>query len=163
MSIVFHGLPTDQIKAARARRRDAYGNPFTTAVSPGSGTPCRHCLRIVPEGAPYLIGAWRPFPEATAYAETGPIFLCADDCAAAQPAAAMPRMLQNPSYTLRPYDNSPKIRYGLEQIAAPGEIARIAEAMLSDPETAFVDIRNPKTGCFQCRIHRTVSSVPPLT
>ena len=154
MQIAFHGLPTDQVRDARTRLRDAYGNAPMRAISTGAGTPCRHCLSTVPSGAPYFILAWRPFDAPSAYAETGPIFLCAEDCAVAAQTDALPSMLQNPRYALRPYDETPRIRYGLEEIVPPGEICNVAGRMLDDPATAFVDVRNPKTGCYQCRILR---------
>ena len=67
---------------------------------------------------------------------------------------ALPAMLENESYTLRPYDTTPKIRYGQEQIVETAALPHVAQQMLADPDTAFVDVRNPKTGCYQCRIHR---------
>ena len=154
MQIAFHGLPSVGVTRTRETQTDAYGEPVMHALSSGSGTPCRHCLKTVPSGKPYLILAWRPFPEPSAYAETGPIFICADECRAATPGPDLPPMLQNATYTLRPYDRTPKIRYGLEQIVPPNEIPQVAADMLTDPETEFVDVRNPKTGCYQCRIRR---------
>jgi hypothetical protein len=56
--------------------------PAERAVSDGQGNPCRSCLHEVPAGAGMLILAARPFPAAQPYAETGPIFFCADACKA---------------------------------------------------------------------------------
>ena len=154
MSIHFHGLPSAAVADLRATGRDAYDAPVIRQISTGKGTPCRHCLQTVPVGAPFLILAWRPFEEASAYAETGPIFLCAEPCEAASPAGALPPMLEKEIYTLRPYDRTPRIRYGHEEIVAREALQSTAARMLEDPETAFVDVRNPHTGCYQCRIER---------
>jgi len=81
MPVVFTALPTAEVRALRTGGRDAYGQVPEVSVSYGPGNPCRHCLRFVPEGRPMLILAHRPFPAPQPYAETGPIFLCADDCA----------------------------------------------------------------------------------
>ena len=85
MSILFTGLPTETVHAIRTSLTDAYGLPVETARSPGTGIPCRHCLKTTPEGEEFLILAHRPFSKVSAYAETGPIFLCAADCAAHPP------------------------------------------------------------------------------
>ena len=82
MAITFHGLPTVQVAHIRQAMRDSYGGPVETHISDGDIGPCRHCMGAIPKGAPYLILAHRPFATQNPYAETGPIFLCADDCPA---------------------------------------------------------------------------------
>ena len=154
MTIKFDPLPTEEVAAVKARGTDAYGLPFTIETSDGTGTPCRHCLSQVPAGQRFLILAWRPFSAASSYAETGPIFLCEDDCAAAVPSDTLPPMLTGPDYCLRPYGHDDRIRYGHERIVDTHRIRSEAIALLSDPATAFVDIRNPRTGCYQARITR---------
>lgn len=64
----------------RAGGLDAYGLPPERHVVQGGGVPCRHTLRLLPEGAPYLIVAHRPFRDLNPYTETGPIFLAAEEC-----------------------------------------------------------------------------------
>ena len=77
-AIHFHPLPTAEVQALRAGGPDAYGNPPERVRAEGHGNPCRHCLNFVPEGAEMLILAHRPFDALQPYAETGPIFLCAE-------------------------------------------------------------------------------------
>ena len=79
--ITFVAMPTDQARALQAGGPDANGLSPERAVSSGSGNPCRHCLRFIPEGEEMLILSHRPFPSAQPYAETGPVFLCAEECA----------------------------------------------------------------------------------
>lgn len=78
----YHAIPTKQARAYQAGGRDAYDNPPERAKSDGGGNPCRHCLRYIPKGADMLVLAHRPFPQTQPYAETGPVFLCAEDCSA---------------------------------------------------------------------------------
>jgi hypothetical protein len=93
MTIAFTGLPTAEVAAIRARAATPTDNPIEHQVSDGVGVPCRHCLQQVPKGQGYLILAHRPFETRNPYAETGPIFLCADDCAPAVPGPDLPPML----------------------------------------------------------------------
>jgi hypothetical protein len=93
--------------------------------------PCRHCLQQVPKGQGYLILAHRPFETRNPYAETGPIFLCADDCAPAAPGPDLPPMLASPHYIVRGYSADERIVYGTGQVVPTGRIAEAAEALLS--------------------------------
>ena len=83
-------LPTDEVRKLQAGGPDAYGNAPERVVSDGGGNPCRHCLKLIPEGAPMLILAHRPFSKAQPYAETGPIFLCGEPCEAGGGTEARP-------------------------------------------------------------------------
>jgi len=76
----FIAVPTETARRYQSGGLDANGQAPERAVSNGNGNPCRHCLTFIPEGAPMLILAHRPFPDLQPYAETGPIFLCADTC-----------------------------------------------------------------------------------
>ncbi len=154
MRIEFQPLPTDQVQTARRTRRDAHDQPVEVQMSQGAGTPCRHCLRQVPQGQEFLVLAWRPFEGLNPYTETGPIFLCAADCAAARPSADLPAILGAPSYLVRGYSGDERIRYGTGQVTPTPQIADYASALLSDPQTAFVDIRSAANNCFQCRVRR---------
>ena len=53
--ITFVAMPTDQARALQAGGPDANGLSPERAVSNGSGNPCRHCLRFIPEGEEMLI------------------------------------------------------------------------------------------------------------
>ena len=80
MPIRFTAIPTETAARLRAGARDANGLPPERHVATGTGNPCRHCLREVPDGAGMLVLAYRPFHVLQPYAETGPIFLCAGPC-----------------------------------------------------------------------------------
>ncbi len=154
MQIEFNGLPTETVAAIRAGRRDAYGRPIEVHRSDGDVFPCRHCLGAVPEGRDYLILAWRPFASDNPYAETGPIFLCADDCPAHEPSDRVPAILRSPTYIVRAYDRDERIIYGTGGVVPTAGIADRARALLADPDVAFVDVRSAANNCFQCRATR---------
>lgn len=160
MDIRFHALPTARVRAIRESGRDAYGNPVERHVSDGEVYPCRHCLGAVPEGQAYLILAHRPFASTSPYAETGPIFLCADDCGRAKETGAVPGILRAKEYIVRGYTADERIRYGTGGVVPTEQIAGVAARLLEQPDLAFVDVRSAANNCFQCRVFRTGENWP---
>ena len=154
MKIAFHPLPTAEVEKIRQTGRDAYGLPVERHISTGGVYPCRHCLGEIPAGASYLILAHKPFASHHAFTETGPIFLCAEDCTAAEPASHVPDTLRADRFILRGYDVDERIIYGTGDVVPTGEIPAWAERLFQRPEVAFVDIRSAANNCFQCRIKR---------
>ena len=154
MSITFHAIPTETARAYQAGQPDAYGLPPERAVSDGNGVPCRHCLKLVPMGRDYLILAHRPFPDLQPYAETGPIFLCADPCEQGGNTAQMPEILESPAYILRGYSADNRILYGTGAVTLTKEIPQASAALLARPDMAYVHVRSASNTCFQLRIDR---------
>ena len=149
----FVPIPTDLVRHYQAGGLDAYGLPPERAVSDGEGNPCRHCLAMIPAGAGMLILAHRPFPALQPYAETGPIFLCADPCDAGG-GAGPPEILSSPTYILRGYSAEDRIVYGTGAVVAVGQIAAEAQARFADPRVAYCHVRSARNNCFQVRIDR---------
>ena len=154
MTIHFHALPTDAVRAIQSGGPDFWGVPAEHAISDGSGIPCRHCLRQIPAGKPYLIAAWRPFPSAQPYAEVGPVFLCADACTAPEPSADIPEFLNSSKYLIKGYTADYRIRYGTGAITPMPQIPGAAHAIFDDPLVAFIDVRSARNNCFHTRITR---------
>lgn len=152
MPITFTGLPATEVAAIRATGLDAYGNPLEHHVSDGDGVPCRHCLRQVQAGKCYVVLAHRPFATRNPYAETGPIFLCAEPCAPAAPGPDLPPMLASARYIVRGYSTDERIVYGTGQVVPTERIADVAADLLDHAGIAFVDVRSASNNCFQCRI-----------
>ena len=154
MPIRFLPMPTETAAAYRAGAPDANGQPPERAVSDGGGNPCRHCLRMIPEGAPMLILAYRPFATLQPYAETGPVFLCAAPCPA-HAGHGLPEVLTaSPDYLLKGYRADERIAYGTGRVTPRAELAAYAETVLADPAIAFVDVRSARNNCWQARIVR---------
>ncbi len=152
--IKFLPLPGDKVRALRNGGRDAYDCAPEHALSDGSGNPCRHCLGFIPKGAGMLILAYRPFDGLQPYAETGPIFLCADACERWS-GAGVPPILASPSYLLKGYTAYQRIRYGTGKIVEREEIAAYAAELLDRDDIGFVDVRSARNNCFQLRIARS--------
>ncbi|MCV2892676.1 DUF1203 domain-containing protein [Lentibacter sp. XHP0401] len=152
--IEFHGMPQAEADALRADGPDAYGMPAERSVSSGAGNPCRCCLRNIPEGAPMLICAHKPFGQNQPYAETGPIFLCAETCHAN--GSGFPDVLKtSPDYLLKAYSKDERIIYGTGRVTPASEIESYAASLLAREDIAFVDARSARNNCWQVRITRS--------
>lgn len=146
-------IPTAVARHYQAGGRDENGLVPERHVSVGGGNPCRHCLKMIPEGAGMLILAHRPFPSLQPYAELGPIFLCADECEAGG-GEEMPEMLASPDYIVRGYGADDRIVYGTGGVVATGAIAARAGELLGDGRVAYLHVRSARNNCYQCRIER---------
>ncbi len=147
----FLGMPHFHADQFRAGGPDAYGNPPEREISDGTA-PCRCCLKLIPEGVPMLALAYRPFAALHAYAETGPIFICAQSCAPS--GAALPEVIVSSEYLLKAYAADERIIYGTGQITPRCAVEDYAEALLTRTDVAFVDVRSAKNNCWQARITR---------
>ncbi len=153
MELRIQGLPTDEVIALRAGRGDAYGQPALVRTAEGPANPCRHCLGLIDEGCDKLVLAYRPFETQQPYAETGPIFLHADDCPRYDSASLPEWFLFLDPAVVRGYDEEDWIRYDTGDVVAGTELEARCRRILSDPTIAYVHIRS-KFNCFQCRVDR---------
>ena len=155
MLIRFRPLPTDDVRALQDGAPDAYGLPPERRISDGDGVPCRHCLRNVAKGEPYLVLAYRPFPALQPYAETGPIFLHAEPCESAAETDVLPDLFRaTPDYIVRGYGHDDRIVYGTGAVVPSNHICQRAHELLARPEIAYGPMRSARTNCYQCRIDR---------
>lgn len=159
MTIRFLPIKTAVVSALKDGL-DAYDLPAeTVASSEGKGTPCRHCLAQVPKGKPYLIVAHRPFTGLNPYTETGPIFLCAENCEAGGP--DFPKaMFGSSSYIVRGYTQDERILYGTGSVVPTDEIPARCEQLFTRPEIAFIHVRSASNNCFHCRVERASAPEP---
>ncbi|HMO07360.1 MAG TPA: DUF1203 domain-containing protein [Paracoccaceae bacterium] len=153
MPIRFVPIATRTVRAWRAGAPDANLQPPERLIAEGAGNPCRHCLSMIPDGAPMLVLAHRPFPAPQPYAEVGPIFLCAGDCGPGG-GPDLPAMLASPDYIVRGYGADDRIVYGTGGVVATAGIAARAGALLDDARVACVHVRSARNNCFQCRVER---------
>jgi hypothetical protein len=154
-TISYAAMPTHEARNFQAGAADAYGRKPERHVSDGKGVPCRHCLRDVAEGEPYLTLAYRPFPELQPYAETGPIFLHAYACERAAAQSETPAMLlKRASHLIKGYGPDDRIVYGTGKIVTSPELSSSAAAILDHADVAYVHVRSSVNNCYTCRIDR---------
>ena len=156
MTIQFKALPTEDVRRLQRGGPDAYGFTPERKISDGDGVPCRHCLRNVAAGDDYLILAYRPFPALQPYAETGPIFLHADECDRAPEGEALPELFaQTKDYIVRGYGADDRIVYGSGAVVPTHRIYRRAPTtLLERDDIAYLHMRSARNNCYQCRIER---------
>ncbi|WP_193180677.1 DUF1203 domain-containing protein [Nisaea sediminum] len=148
-------LPTDVARHYQAGGADANGQIPERKISEGGSMPCRHCLSEIAAGDEYLVLAHRPFPAAQPYAELGPIFLHAKDCARYAEEQSVPAMFRGwDNIMLRGYGADDRIVYGTGTVIGTGEIEAAADAILANPDVRYVHARSAKNNCYQCRIER---------
>jgi hypothetical protein len=153
MTLRIEGIPTNIHAALRHGAVDANGQPPVLQSAEGGRNPCRHCLGLIAEGETMLILAFRPFGSVQPYAETGPIFLHAEDCAHYAHDRLPEWFAHLDPAIVRGYGANDWIRYETGQVVRGPELAGTCEAILADPEVAYVHIRS-KFNCFQCRVTR---------
>jgi len=155
MKAIFKALPTEAVRSLQAGAPDAYGMTPERRISDGDGVPCRHCLTNVAAGVPYLVLAYRPFPALQPYAETGPIFLHAEECERASESDALPELFgRTPAYIMRGYSADDRIVYGTGAVVPTTEIPERAGELLARNDVAYLHMRSAKNNCYQCRIER---------
>ena len=143
MPIHFVGLETLLVRGLQAGGPDANGQTPERHVSPGRGVPCRHCLRPVAAGEPFLLLSHRPFPSPQPYAEQGPIFLHADACARHLPSAELPAMLASERYLVRGYGGRRphRLRLGPDRADGPNRRRRRGDVCRSAPRLHSYPLR----------------------
>ncbi|MCD7111646.1 DUF1203 domain-containing protein [Rhizobium sp. DKSPLA3] len=153
-TIRFTAMPTEDAMQIWTGGTDAYGLMPERFVSDGDGNPCRHCLEPIADGEPALLFAYRPFPAAQAYAETGPIFLHAEPCPRYAAEECLPPILNSPDYIVRGYDQANRIVYGSGAVTPTDDVMDRASDILKRPEMAYVHVRSSRNNCYHCRIDR---------
>jgi hypothetical protein len=151
----FRCVPMDTASALRFRtmRREDRGGLVHERVVDGPGFPCRHCLRLGAPGETMLLASWDlPLPQGP-YWTPSPVFLHAQDCAAAALEDALPETVtENAIVSLRHYDAEGMCLYDLG-VLVPGKTALEAlRARIGDPRVAYVNIHTARPGCWLARV-----------
>jgi hypothetical protein len=144
----------DTALVARLKSSDDNNQPPERVLSDGAGTPCRHCLRDVPEGQDMLILSLRPFPRLQPYAEQGPIFLCGAECTAHEPDILPPILQTSQDYLVKGYTQEDRILYGSGAIVPKDDISSYAARLFTNPKIAYIHVRSARNNCYLCRIDR---------
>ncbi|MEE9455138.1 MAG: DUF1203 domain-containing protein [Paracoccaceae bacterium] len=153
--LLFHALPTKDVRALQAGQPDINGQPAERATSNGAGNPCRHCLAEIPAGTPMLILAYRPFPIPQPYAEVGPIFLCGTACTRFETSGNLPENLKSsPEYLIKGYTSDNRIKYGTGVIVKQKNLTQACEDIFLDMDISYIHVRSYQNNCYNCKITR---------
>jgi len=154
------GLDEEQLEAFWRTGRDHAGNIAEPFVDREGGWPLRCCLRDSRAGEELAIVAWSPFRWRGPYAEVGPIVVHAQPCESRHEGGQVPVQFRTRRQILRPYGRDRRIAYDRLRLVRPdGDIDRAIAELL---DIAFVQVRNPLSGCYSFAVERadpTESSV----
>ena len=151
----FTALDTEAVRRLQNGGPDANGQACERAISSGSGTPCRHCLKQIEKAEDFLILSYRPFPAPQPFAEQGPIFLHAGACDRHAGDGDIPEILGNPQYIVRGYDAADRIVYGTGQVTPTTRIRSYASELFENSDVAYIHVRSAANNCYLCRIDRS--------
>jgi Protein of unknown function (DUF1203) len=144
-------LPTEIAEAARrALNAGAADHALITVDSPGS-SPCRHCLRWAQPGERVILFPYAAIVSGHPYAETGPIFVHANECQRYSATDAYPADFRA-GRVFRAYDSNYHIIDA--EVVDGREPDLVIQELFKNPETAFVDVRSVTHGCFTFRVQR---------
>ena len=101
-----------------------------------------------------LVLAHKPFEGTHPYAEVGPIFLCADDCAQGGGEALPDILTTSPDYLIKGYSTRDRIIYGTGVVTPTAEMRSRIAAIFADPEVAYIHVRSARNNCYQARVER---------
>jgi Protein of unknown function (DUF1203) len=125
---------------------------WRTLVDPDGGAPLRCCLRDSRPGERITLASVSPPGPAGAYAETGPVYLHAEDCAGPG-TAGYPADFRSRRQVFRAYGDDGSLLGGELVEAGDGQEA-VAERLLADPAVAFLHSHNVIHGCYMFAIRR---------
>jgi len=120
-------------------------------VDDEGGAPLRCCLRDSRPGEETVLAAVTPPGPQGPYAESGPVFVHADDCPG--PAqAGYPDEFRHRTQVFRAYSTDGRIVGG--QVVAPNDDQEaVAESLLRTKGVTFLHSRNLVHGCYMFAIH----------
>lgn len=155
MTYQYSGFSEETCTVLRGGGLDANAQAPETAVSDGGGNPCRCCLDDIPQGHGMLIFAHRPFGILNPYAETGPVFICAE-CTVYLDTNNMPPVLTaRPRHLLKGYSANDRIVYGSGEIVDTSDIPAYLDSVFADLHVRYVHVRSATNNCFTLRIDRS--------
>lgn len=155
----FRIVPVDAAWAARVRetKQDDFGHPLEAVLATGRG-PCRLSLRPFEVGLDTrILASYSPFTQTTPYAETGPIYICAEAVGPYQDVHRFPPEIKadkaNFPLSLLGYSITERMVY-TEQVGNQDIDQRIEHVFNTRPEVAFLHVRNSEACCFICKVER---------
>ncbi len=155
MKLKFIAMDSTKVQQLRNGGLDANGQAPEQTISDGDGNPCRHCQRDIKAGKPMLVLSHRPFTKLQPYAESGPIFLCADDCEPFDAATGLPEtVITRPDFILRGYDAAERIIGGTGKVIATSSIEQYAKDLMKDKNVEAVHLRSSSNNRYFGAIKR---------
>ena len=145
-------LPTDFAERVRTTGRDDFGRVVEVTIAEG-GEPVRDGLRRVAPGERVILCGFQAVPLPSAFAEIGPIFICAKSEPGPPLACGeLPPGYFNRTFALRAYNAANEIIDST--LVNPDDAPSLIRRWLARPEVSHLHARFAGHGCFACRFDR---------
>jgi len=154
-TLCFQAIPADDLSRIRRAAVDDFGHALRVLVNHDEdGAPLRCCLREAWAGERITLISWQPLVDApdNVYAEIGPIFIHAEDCAGYRDTGAYPEDFRHRRLVLRSYTADGDVHHLTITDGSSAETA--IRELLADPAAVVVHSRNILAGCFMFAIRR---------
>ena len=117
------------------------------------GLPCRRCLADSKPGEQLNLMSYDPFPvdAVSPYRGSGPIFVHAHECSVFN-GDVLPQTQLNRLMSLRAYNDKHMMINA--DVADGHTIEKVAQEMLADEKTKYINVHNAKHGCYAVTIGR---------
>ena len=149
MKRTFRIVPLPTEVAEQARHASASDHQVVVSDEPNA-YPCRHCLRWARPGEALVLFPYQSIPAGRPYAESGPIFVHQEACERYSALDEYPAAFRK-GRVVRGYNSRDEIIAA--EVPDEGPEATI-EAMLANPDIAFLQVRSVTRGCFTMKVER---------
>jgi hypothetical protein len=140
--------------------RDQFGNEPKIEQAQSRRSICRRCLRRFNPGERRLLFKYRPFEREGVFAEAGPIYIHESEChPETEILTGYPDEFRELPLLLRAYTRDDG--QVDSKLIKDANAERIIDAFFSDPEVAYIHLRDGESGCYYARIERTRTYATP--
>lgn len=152
--LAVHAIDPQRLAEIHTRQRDERGNPL--APFPAQGwEPLRCCLAFPAAGDPIALIAYSPFGTASAWSETGPVYLHPGPYAGYRAGTELPAGMRTGPKILRTYRADGSLDYDHIVLVPDGtDLEAPLRDLLAVAEVATVHVRAVQTQCFAYAVTR---------
>ncbi|HEX5655505.1 MAG TPA: DUF1203 domain-containing protein [Chitinophagaceae bacterium] len=157
MNGIYVPISQDYADRIRSTRQDDFGHAVETHIAGETGYgPCRCCLKQFRPGEKRLLFSYAPVAADHPFNEVGPVFIH-EDCQSYNERTRFPEEVKNGrlpiSLLLRCYNKEKRVIAAVP-IKDISTVEEQINRLLSDPQTAFIHIRNAIDQCFIAGVNR---------
>jgi hypothetical protein len=140
----------DPARLATVRDRGVDGDGNAVVAFPAEGwEPLRCCLDIAQLGHPIALIAYSPLTTRSPWTETGPVFICAQECGGYPTVHELPERQRTGPKILRTYRPDGTLNYDhITSVPDGVDIGDQLTALLDQPDVAIVHVRAVLAQCF---------------
>ncbi len=143
-----------RLSAIRSRGHDESGHSLLPLPAEG-GEPLRCCLTLATVAEAIALIAYRPFTVSSPWAETGPVFIHADECSGYSRSDQLPERLRTGPRVLRTYRADGSLDYAdITVVEKDQDIEAALLDLLQRPTVATVHVRALAAQCFTYAVTR---------